>query len=47
MVSQLEAVEDFAQLGSLVLLQNDKPLQAGVDLTSTILTVDNELFVLF
>lgn len=47
MVSQLEAVEDFAQLGCLVLLQNDEPLQAGVDLTSTILTVDDELFVLF
>lgn len=47
MVSQLEAVEDFTQLGGLVLLQYDEPLQAGMDLTRTVLTVDDELLVLF
>lgn len=46
-VGQLEAVKDFTQLGSLVLLQNNKPLQAGVNLTRTVLTVDDELLVLF
>jgi hypothetical protein len=47
MMGQLEPVEDVAQLMGVVLLQDDKALQSGVDFTGTVLAVDDELLVLF